>query len=102
MVMTFREFLEKQVQQSHHKERRERREEWIAAVGRLVAQLRAWLTESDPAEVLDVVPIEMEKAEPGLGSYRIPGLKINLGEAAVQVVPVGRNVVGIVGPQGDV
>ncbi|MBV9122251.1 MAG: hypothetical protein JO112_02685 [Planctomycetes bacterium] len=100
--MTFQEFLEKQAYQSHHKERRERREEWIAAVSRLMEQLRTWLAEADPAGVLEIVPMELEKAEPGLGSYRIPGLKINLGEAGVQVVPVGRNVVGIVGPQGEV
>jgi hypothetical protein len=100
--MTFREFLEKQAQQSHHKEGRERREEWITAVGRLIEQMRAWLAESDPASVLDVVLIEMEKAEPGLGIYKIPSLKISLGEAAVQVVPVGRNAMGIVDAQGDV
>jgi hypothetical protein len=100
--MPFREFLEKRAQHPHQRERRERREEWITAVHRLVEQLRAWLAESDPGAVLDVVPIEIEKAEPGLGVYRIPGLKVRLGEAAVEVVPVGRNVVGGVGPQGAV
>src|SRR5436190_1422248 len=101
--MTFGEFLEKKrAQQSHSKERRERRDEWVTAVGRLIEQLRSWLTESDPAGVLDVVPIEIERTEQALGIYTVPGLKISLGEAAVQVVPVGRNVVGIVGPQGDV
>lgn len=100
--MTFREFLEKQAQQSRTKERRERREEWMQAVGRLTGQLRGWLAESDPTGVLDVVPVEMEKAEPGLGTYRVPGLKISLGAASVEVVPVGRNVVGVVGPHGDV
>jgi len=100
--MTFQDFLEKQAQQQQHKERRERREEWIAAVGRLIGQLREWIAEADPAAVLDVVPIEIEKAEPGLGVYRIPGLKISVGDASVQVAPVGRNVVGVVFPQGDV
>jgi hypothetical protein len=100
-MMTFREFLDKQAKQQRHKERRERREEWVAAVGRLIERLRAWLAESDPDKVLDVVPIEVEKAEPDLGVYRVPGLRIGLGDAAVQVVPVGRNVVGTVGPRGD-
>lgn len=100
--MTFREFLEKQAEQQRHKERRERREEWTAAVGRLIDRLRAWLAESDPKQVLDVLPMETEIAEPGLGVYRVPGLKVSLGDAAVRVVPVGRNVVGLVGPQGDV
>jgi hypothetical protein len=101
MVMTFQEFLERRANQQQHRVRRERREEWIAAVGRLMDQLRAWLAEADPASVLDVIPITMEKAEPGLGIYSIPGLKISLGNAAVQVVPIGRNAVGHVGPQGD-
>jgi hypothetical protein len=99
--MTFREFLETKAQQSHHRERRERREEWITAVRQLVEQLRAWLAESDPAGVLDIVPMEIERAEPGLGIFRIPSLKISLGEAAVEVMPVGRYAVGMVGPQGD-
>src|SRR5438552_597690 len=99
--MTFREFLEKQAQQQHSKERRERREEWIAAVDRLIGQPRKWLAEADPKGVLDVVPTQIDRAEPDLGIYRIRKLKISLGEANVQVVPVGRNVVGIVGPQGD-
>jgi hypothetical protein len=101
-LMTFQEFLEKQAEQSHSKERRERREEWINSVGRLIGQLRAWLAESDPAGILDVVPIEIEKTEPGLGIYTIPGLKISLGAASVQVAPVGRNAVGSVSLQGDV
>lgn len=99
--MTFQEFLERRSQQSHHKERRELREEWMTAVRRLIDQLRGWLAESDPRGVLEVAPLEVEVAEPGLGAYRVAGLKISLGQAAVQVAPVGRNVVGMVGPQGD-
>ena len=57
-MMTFQEFLEKQATKQHHKEHRARREEWIAAVGRLLEQIRAWLAESDPKKVLDVVPVE--------------------------------------------
>jgi hypothetical protein len=99
--MTFQEFLEKRAQEGHHRDRRERRDEWIAAVGRLLEQLQAWLAEADPAKVRDVIPIEVERAEPALGSYTIPGLKIRLGETAVQVLPVGRDAVGFVGPQGQ-
>ncbi len=83
--MTFQEFLEKKAQPAHYQERRERREEWITAVRRLLDQLRAWLAESDPMGVLDAVPMEIEKSEPGLGTYRVSSLKISLGEAAVDV-----------------
>lgn len=99
-MMTFQQFLERHAQQQQHQERRERRNEWIAAVERLLNQLRTWLAESDPAKVLDVVPVEVERAEPDLGAYRISSLKISLGDGAVQVIPIGRNVVGVVGPRG--
>jgi hypothetical protein len=100
-MMTFREFLDKQAQRSDHVERRQRRDEWVAVVGRFLNQLRAWLVESDPKGVLDVVPMEIERFEPNLGSYRIAALKINLGASAVEVTPVGRNTVGIMEPPGD-
>ena len=101
--MTFREFLDKQAQQKQqHEERRQRREQWIAALDRLIKQLSAWLAEADPGRVLDVVRTDVERAEPGLGTYQAPSLTISLGEAAVLVVPVGRDVVGIVGSQGDI
>src|SRR5262249_7175153 len=100
-MTTFQEFLEKLARQQHHKERQERREEWIAAIGRLLGTLRAWLAESDPNGLLDVVPLEIERAEPALGVYRVPSLKIGLGDVSVQVVPIGRDAVGFVGPRGN-
>jgi hypothetical protein len=96
-MMSFREFLERKAGEPQQKERRERRHQWTVAVGRLMDQLRAWLAQSDPGGLLDIVPLELEQAEPGLGVYKVPGLKIGVGDAAVQVVPVGRNVVGRVG-----
>jgi hypothetical protein len=99
--MTFQEFLEKQASEQRHNGWRERREEWITAVRGLLEQLQTWLAESDPGKVLDVVPIELRRIEPDLGLYLAPGLKISLNHAAVEVLPVGRNVVGMVGPHGD-
>jgi hypothetical protein len=100
-VMTFQEFLDKQAKQQHSSGWREQREEWIAAVGRLMEKLRDWLAESDPKKVLDVVPIEYRRIEPNLGIYIAPGLKISLNQAVVDVAPVGRNVIVTVGPHGD-
>ena len=39
-TMTFREFLEKKALEQHHPERKKRREEWIAAVERLLVLYR--------------------------------------------------------------
>jgi hypothetical protein len=99
-MMTFREFLDKQAKQQNQSGWREQREEWIAAVGRLMEKLRAWLAESDPKKVLDVVPIEHRRIEPSLGIYIAPGLRISVHQAVVDVVPIGRNVIGTVGSHG--
>jgi hypothetical protein len=99
--MTFREFLRHKADEQRQPERRQRREEWIAAIGRLLDQLRAWLAESDPEHLLDVVQLELEKVEPGLGLDKAPSLEIGVGDAKVRVVPVGRNVVGAVDAHGN-
>jgi hypothetical protein len=92
-MMTFQEFLRKQASKGETREKRERREEWVAAVKRLMDQLRAWLKESDPDQVLDVIPMEIERVEAGLGRYLVPGLVIRTGNSRVQVLPIGRSVV---------
>jgi hypothetical protein len=100
--MTFSEFLHKKAREEGQIQRREQRDEWITAVDRLMKQICAWLAEADPDKVLDIIRLEFEKVEPGLGVYRVPGLKIGAGDASAQVVPVGRNAVGLVGRRGDV
>jgi hypothetical protein len=95
-MIAFRDFLRKKAEEEQNVHRRERRDQWIAAVRRLLDQLRAWLAEADPDKVLDVIPLEVQKIEPGLGIYTIPALKIGLGDAAVKVDPMGRNAVGII------
>jgi hypothetical protein len=97
-MMTFREFLQKKAEEQHQPQRRQRRDEWIEAVRRLITQLRAWLAEADPEKLLDVVPLVVERVEPGLGAYSIPSLKIGVGDATVEVVPIGRNALGFVNP----
>src|SRR5207253_685342 len=64
-------------------------------------QLRAWLTDSVTAELLDLVPLDFEKREQGLGAYQIQGLAINFGESTVKVVPVGRSVLAHLGPYAE-
>ncbi len=100
-MTTFQQFLEKFAKEQRQPERRQRRDEWIAAVGRLIEQIRAWLAESDPHQLLDVIPFEVEKWEPALGKYKIPSLKIGVGEEAVRVDPMGRDAVGVVKRLGE-
>ena len=95
--MTLREFLSQNAS-FNETNRRKGRDEWIAAVDRLLAQLRAWLTETGAAELLDLEPLEFEKREQGLGAYHIKGLALHFGERTVKVVPVGRTVLAHLGP----
>jgi hypothetical protein len=94
--MTLREFLLKNAPRDEIR-RRQGREEWIAAVDRLLAQLRTWLTDAGTAELLDLEPLEFERREQGLGGYHIKGLAIHFGERTVTVVPVGRLVLAHLG-----
>ncbi len=98
--MTLREFLLKNAPREEVSRRR-CREEWIAAIDRLLAQLRAWLTDTGTAELLDLEPLEFEKREQGLGAYHVKGLAINFGERTVKVVPVGRLVLAHLGPYAE-
>jgi hypothetical protein len=95
--MTLREFLQKNAPRDEILRRRWR-EDWIAYVDRLLAQLRAWLTDAGAAELLDLEPLEFEKREQGLGAYHIKGLAIRFGERTVKVIPVGRTLAPHLGP----
>jgi hypothetical protein len=100
--MTLREFLLQNAPRvEQEKRRRHWRDEWVAAVGRLIGQLRAWLTDAGTADLLDLEPLEFEKREQWLGTYHIQGLAINFGERTVKVVPVGRIVAAHLGPYAE-
>lgn len=100
--MTLREFLLKNAPRAEQQKwRRQVREEWVAAVERLLAQMRAWLADGGTAELLDLEPLDFEKREQGLGAYRVPGLAIHFGESTVNVVPVGRTVLAHLGSYAE-
>jgi hypothetical protein len=98
--MTLREFLLKNAPRDEIR-RRQHRDEWIAAIDRLLAQLRGWLKDADTAGILDIEPLEFEKREQGLGAYSIKGLAIHFGERTVKVVPIGRGVLAHLGPYAE-
>jgi hypothetical protein len=98
--MTLREFLLKNTPRDEMLRRRWR-DDWIAAVDRLLAQLRAWLTEAGSADLLDLETLEFDKREQGLGAYHVKGLAVHFGERTVKVVPVGRSVLADLGPYAE-
>jgi hypothetical protein len=89
---SFSEFLRKKGEEYHVRDRHERRSEWIGAINRLFDQIRGWLRESDPEGLLDIVPYEVSRTEPILGTYDAPALKFQLGPAEAHLKPVGREV----------
>ncbi len=93
-MTSFQEFLQKKAEEQHHPARREARDEWVAAVDRLLGQINAWLDEADPEGILDRFDLEFDRAEAPLGRYKVCGLKISIGDLSLEVVPIAGKVVG--------
>jgi hypothetical protein len=91
-LLSFQEFLKSKAEEKGIKDRHRRRGEWLGAIHRLLDQIRDWLRQSDPEGVLDVEPYEVSRTEHELGTYDAPALKIRLGAAEVNVLPMGRDV----------
>lgn len=89
---TFSEFLRRKGEEYRVRDRHERRSEWLAAINELYDTIRGWLHEDDPEGLLDIVPYQVSRTEPILGTYDAPALQILLGPAEVRVEPVGREV----------
>jgi hypothetical protein len=92
--MNFQTWLQRRAREVNQPERLRRRSEWIAALDQFREQVTSWIRESDPEGLLIIERMEIERTEPRLGTYTAPALKISLGDAAVRVVPMGRDVRG--------
>ena len=87
-----KEFLSEKARQPNQLERRRLRDEWVAAVHRLMSQLQDWLRQADPEHVLDIGIIPVVKREQNIGTYEVPSLDVRDDETVIRVLPVGRNV----------
>lgn len=90
MATSFQEFLQKKLEGTDWRERGRRRQEWLGALDRLLNRIQVDLRESDPERLLEVVPYLVVRAEEKLGVYDAPALKIHLGTATVDVLPIAR------------
>jgi len=100
--LNFKDWLATQAEREGSAEQRKQRiEEWKEAVAGLFAQVIHWLASDDDLRVLTVETGTTQKDEAGLGRYEISALRIHLASRFVEFVPVSRNIVGTVGPQGD-
>jgi hypothetical protein len=98
---SFRDFLKQKLAEQHNPQRQQTRDEWIAAVGRLYDQVRAWVADLDPDGLLQIVQTDVRVWEPALGDYTIPMLEIFLGEARVEFEPRRRNLRGSIDVPGE-
>lgn len=90
MSTSLQEFLRKKTEGTNLLERNRLRSEWLDSLNRLIDQIRGWLREADPEEVLEVVPYVVERVEQRLGVYNAPALMIRLGTDTVEIAPSGR------------
>lgn len=98
----FKEWLASQAETvAHDESRRKIIEQWQEDVADLFAVLIQWLAEDDSSKVLKVETGKTQKDEEGLGTYEIAAMRIHLGPKFVELVPLGRNVVGGIGNRGD-
>jgi hypothetical protein len=89
------ELLQKK-KESYEAEARKNKEiidEWVDAVGKLFAQLRAWLATSDPTQILQIKERKEEVNEPNVGRYQIPRLEIRAFGIWVAIIPKARKTV---------
>jgi hypothetical protein len=95
-VATLKEFLASEAGklQSERSEAMKKRDEWIASVGRLLAQIEEWLSEADSGRVLTFQRGQVTLREMGVGTYDVPTLLIELGAREVSVKPIARFVAG--------
>ena len=93
---SLREFLDEQAEQLKNEPSKATatRDEWVAAVGRLIARVRDWIAEADPGHVLTIEDRTVTIREEMVGSYEVPALTIILGVRSVRVEPIARGVLG--------
>ncbi len=95
-MKTLKEFLEEraEIERGRADEKVQIQQEWIAAVHRLIQQIKEWLREADPNHSLETQDSYHKLREVDVGVYTAPGLVIHYEAREVRVVPIARMVVG--------
>ena len=100
MPTSFKEWVKKKTEEAEHSERARQVHEWRDAYMALRDQIMAWLLEEGgPEDFFRHIPIE--RSEHGLGHCDLIKLQIVVGDESVDVVPMGRNVIGSFGLRGE-
>jgi len=89
-LMDFREFLVSKADEFGVRDRHRRRREWLDSIHAFMDQVRIWLAEADPEQILDVEVYRVSRTEATLGTYDAPALQINFGPGSVEITPIDR------------
>src|SRR5436190_2343157 len=73
-------------------------DEWRTAVKQLFDQIRQWLKDSDPGDLIEIEERLQEIREPGLGHYRVPRLDLHVFGKWIGIIPKARRTVGTAKP----
>jgi hypothetical protein len=88
---SFREWVEQKVKEAGGG-RAERLADWRRAYKRLRDEIERWLKEDGGGEI-EIADFPVMRTEQGLGVYHLDGFSIRIGDSAVKVLPVSRNVI---------
>jgi hypothetical protein len=103
-VSSLREFLASEAEklQGERSKAMKKRDEWIASVERLLAQIKEWLEDADTRKILTLTEGRAAFREVGIGNYEAPFLLVEIGMRQVSIRPVARNVAGAVASTGAI
>jgi hypothetical protein len=96
MSTALREFLQKH--RAEAEAGMETIDQWRVSVQQLFDQIRQWLKESDPDDLIDIEDRQQEIREPGLGRYRVPRLDLHVFGKWIGVIPKACRTVGTAKP----
>ena len=95
-MRSLKEFLEEEAEKLKTEPSKAtlKRDEWVAAVDRLMEEILGWIGEADPNRILAVEERTVAIREEMIGSYEARALTIILGIRSVRVEPIARGVLG--------
>jgi hypothetical protein len=104
IVASLKEFLavEGHKLRNEHSDAITKRKEWIAAVDRLLAQIKDWIQQADPEQILMLQETSHQLPERMIGTYEVHGLSIGVGLRELRVTPVARYVAGPMSSTGTI
>ena len=99
----FREWLAKEAERERDSANQAKViEEWTDSVLDLFTQMIRWLAEDDTEKLFLVETGKLKKDEQGLGAYEVAAIRFSLSSRHVDLIPIGRNIVGGIGKHGDI